>query len=59
MRISLTPSLIAQRELAKTSQAIARSLERLSSGKRVVSSRDDPAAFAMITKLDSQVRGLR
>lgn len=51
-------SLTAQRYLDRTSKAISRSLERLASGKRINSTRDDAAGLAISTRLDSQVRGL-
>ena len=59
MRISTSLTLNAQNQLARTSQAIARSLERLSSGRRVSSAKDDQAVFSMGIRLDSQIRGLR
>lgn len=59
MRINTNiSSLIAQRYLTKTSKAIQRSLERLSSGSRINSAKDDPAGLAISSRLDSQVRGL-
>lgn len=45
-------------QLSKTSAAISRSLERLSSGKRVNSPADDPGAYNQSIGFDSQVRGL-
>ncbi len=51
-------SLQAQRSLERTTKALARSLERLSSGKRINSARDDAAGLAIATSLESQVRGL-
>ena len=59
LRISTSLTLNAQTQLARTSQAIARSLERLSSGRRVSSARDDQAVFSMGIRLDSHIRGLR
>ncbi len=44
--------------LGRTVLAISRSLERLSTGKRVNRPQDDPASFALSERLDSQVRGL-
>lgn len=51
-------SLIASRDLSQTSRAISRSLERLSTGKRVNSPADDSVAFSLATKLNGQIRGL-
>src|SRR5436190_147191 len=50
-------SLKAQNQLQKTQKAIARSLERLSSGLRVNSPRDDAGAYVMGVRLTSQIRG--
>lgn len=52
-------SMMIQRNLASTSKAISRSLERLSSGSRINSARDDADGLAISTRLDAQVRGLR
>jgi len=52
-------SLSAQRQLARTTQAIARSLERLSTGRRVNSARDDASALAISNGLEAQGRALR
>jgi flagellin-like hook-associated protein FlgL len=57
MRINLTPSMNVQRQLGITSKAIARSLERLSSGKEVNSAKDDAARLSISTKIDAQTRG--
>ncbi len=57
MRINSTIGLGVAGQLARTSQAISRSLARLSSGKRIGSSRDDPAGSAQLVRLDSQLRG--
>lgn len=51
-------SLSSQRYLQNTQKAIARAFERLASGKRINSARDDAAGLAISTGLDSQVRGL-
>ncbi|MBN8554562.1 MAG: VCBS repeat-containing protein [Deltaproteobacteria bacterium] len=45
-------------QLQTTANAIAKSLKRLSTGKRVNSSQDDQAAYSIGTKLESQSRGL-
>ena len=59
MRISTSFTLNAQNNLRRTSETIARSLQRLSTGKRIVSPRDDLGSFNMSTQLTAQVRGLR
>ena len=59
MRISTSLTLNAQNQLRLTSNAIARSLERLSSGKRINHAKDDLGSFNMSTQLTAQVRGLR
>lgn len=52
------PSLIAQRSLAKTTDAMATSIERLSSGLRINSAKDDAAGLAIATMMTSQILGL-
>lgn len=52
-------SLNAQRNLDKTSKALGKSLERLSSGSRINRAGDDAAGLAISEGLQSQVRGLR
>ncbi len=60
MRInSNIAALNAQRQLGLTTRALNRALERLSSGKRINSSRDDASGLAIATNLESQVRGLK
>ncbi len=51
-------SLSAQRNLSRTQTGLATSLERLSSGLRVNSAKDDAAGLAIATRIDAQVRGL-
>ena len=59
MRINTNiPSLILQRQIKQTSAAIARSLERLSSGKRINSARDDASGLAIANGLTSQIRAM-
>ncbi len=53
------PSLTAQRNLGVSNDALAKSLERLSSGLRVNRSADDAAGLSIATKLSFQARGLR
>jgi len=51
-------SLNAQRHLNKNSMSLASAVERLSSGLRVNSARDDAAGLAVGMTLDASVRGL-
>ncbi|MEW6258652.1 MAG: flagellin [Thermodesulfobacteriota bacterium] len=52
------PSLNAQRNLVKTQNMLNRSLQRLSSGLRINSAKDDAAGLAISTRFTAQVRGL-
>jgi flagellin len=51
-------SLNAQRNLNVSQNALATSLQRLSSGLRVNSAKDDAAGLAVATRMDAQVRGM-
>jgi flagellin len=51
-------SLNAKRQLDQSQQSLQRSLERLSSGLRVNSARDDSAGLAISERMSSQIRGL-
>jgi len=51
-------SLNAQRNLGKTQGALNKSLQRLSSGLRINSAKDDAAGLAISNRMGSQVRGL-
>lgn len=51
-------SLNAQRQLNGTQSMLDRSLERLSSGMRINSARDDAAGLAIADRMTSQIRGL-
>lgn len=51
-------SLNAQRNLAGSSNSLATSLQRLSSGLRINSSKDDAAGLAVAERIGAQVRGL-
>jgi flagellin len=51
-------SLNAQRNASMTQLSLATSLQRLSSGMRVNSAKDDAAGLAIATRMDAQVRGL-
>ncbi len=49
------PSLIVQRNLEATTRSIARALERLSSGKRINSARDDVSGAAIAVQLRADI----
>ena len=51
-------SIGAQRQLSGSGMALDRSTERLSSGMRVNSAKDDAAGLAIANRMTSQVRGL-
>ena len=51
------PALVAQRALAKTSTEMATALQRLSTGLRINSSKDDAAGLAIGVRITAQIRG--
>ena len=51
-------SINAQRNLSKSSEGLATSMQRLSSGMRINSAKDDAAGMQIANRLTSQVRGL-
>ena len=51
-------SLTAQRNLNSTQSSLSTSLQRLSSGLRINSARDDAAGLAISERFSSQIRGL-
>lgn len=51
-------SLNAQRNLSSSQASLNTSIQRLSSGLRVNSAKDDAAGLAIATRMDSQVRGM-
>jgi len=51
-------SLNAQRNLTTSQSALATSLQRLSSGLRINSAKDDAAGLAITDRMTSQIRGL-
>jgi flagellin len=51
-------SLNAQRNLSKSGQSLATSMQRLSSGLRINSAKDDAAGLAITDRMTSQIRGL-
>jgi flagellin len=56
--ISTAASLGFQRQLAATNRSLAQSLERLSSGTRLNSARDNAAGLQISNRLTSQINGL-
>ncbi|MDB5819204.1 MAG: fliC, partial [Rhizobacter sp.] len=50
-------SLNAQRNLAGSASSLATSMQRLSSGLRVNSAKDDAAGLAIAERMNTQVRG--
>src|SRR6218665_618582 len=51
-------SMTAQRNLGTTSSSLATSMQRLSSGLRVNSAKDDSAGLAIAERMNAQVRGM-
>jgi flagellin len=51
-------SLNAQRNLSMSQSSLATSMQRLSSGLRVNTAKDDAAGLAIATRQDSQIRGI-
>ena len=51
-------SLNAQRNLSRSQNDLARSMERLSSGLRINSAKDDAAGLAISDRMTAQIRGL-
>lgn len=51
-------SLNAQRNLAKSQSGLATSMQRLSSGLRINSAKDDAAGLAISDRMTSQIRGM-
>ena len=51
-------SLNAQRNLGKTQNMLNKSLQRLSSGLRINSAKDDAAGLAVANRMTAQIRGL-
>ena len=56
--ITNTASINAQRNLSKSSAGLATSMQRLSSGMRINSAKDDAAGMQIANRLTSQVNGL-
>ncbi|MBU4395404.1 MAG: flagellin, partial [Proteobacteria bacterium] len=51
-------SLNAQRNLGTSQSALSKSMQRLSSGLRINSAKDDAAGLAISDRMTSQIRGL-
>ena len=51
-------SLNTQRNLSASQSSLATSMQRLSSGMRVNSAKDDASGLSIATKMDSQIRGM-
>ena len=51
-------SLNAQRNLSTSQSSLATSMQRLSSGLRINSAKDDAAGLSIATKMDAQIRGM-
>src|SRR5215468_5106890 len=51
-------SLNAQRNLNTTQMSLSKSVQRLSSGLRVNSAKDDAAGLAIAERMNSQIRGM-
>jgi flagellin len=56
--ITNSASLNAQRNLSKSGQGLATSMQRLSSGMRINSAKDDAAGMQISNRLTSQINGL-
>ena len=51
------PSLTAQRHLSASQLSLTTTMQRLSSGLRVNSAKDDAAGLAISERMNTQVRG--
>ncbi|MGV3769998.1 MAG: flagellin [Sphingobium phenoxybenzoativorans] len=51
-------ALRAQNAIRAASASIQKSMERLSTGKRINSAADDPAGLAIYTRMNAQIRGM-
>ena len=50
-------SLVAQSALAANNKKLTTAMERLSTGSRINSAKDDAAGLAISSRMESQVRG--
>ena len=51
-------SLVAQDSLMKSGRFLSTAMERLSTGKRINSAKDDAAGLSISNRMDAQIRGL-
>jgi flagellin len=51
-------ALTAQKTIQENSRSLTTAMERLSTGKRINSAKDDSAGLAISTRMESQTRGL-
>ncbi len=51
-------SMVAQDSIVKNNRALETAMQRLSTGSRINSAKDDAAGLSISTRMDSQVRGL-
>ena len=51
-------SLVAQDSLMKSGRSLSTAMERLSTGKRINSAKDDAAGLSISNRMDAQIRGL-
>ena len=51
-------ALVAQNSLTVNNRAMSKTMEQLSTGKRINSAADDAAGLAISSKMTSQIRGL-
>ena len=59
MRINYNVSaMLANNKLANNDNLLSKSLERLSSGLKVNSAKDNPAGLAMAKRMNAQIEGL-
>lgn len=59
MMLNTNMGLEMSHRLKETSKSIAKSLKRLSTGKRINSPADDPAGFSVSINFSAQIRGLK
>ena len=58
LRITNIAALGAQRQLSKATRALKGNYQRLSSGLRINSAKDDPAGLCICDRMTSQINGL-
>ena len=56
--VTNVPSLNAQRNLNRTQTSLATNIQRLSSGLRINSAKDDAAGLAITERMEAQIRGM-